>query len=78
MNRIANEGPVLAESCLAEAVVRKLPDDPMCLRASLGGSAAEGYYVVYRGSESDVERLLVAALEAFRTHVALLAPREVQ
>lgn len=38
--------------------VSKLPDDPLCLRASIGGTAAIGYYLTYRGPLADVVPML--------------------
>lgn len=41
--------------------------DPMCLRASIGGSKKDGYYLVYRGDNvDDIEQMLTETLEALR------------
>jgi hypothetical protein len=40
-------------------VIRKEPDDPLSvLRASCGGSADIGYYLIYRGRQEDVITML--------------------
>lgn len=72
-NRIANEGPPLSESVVTvvsgdggasvNVLVRQLPDDPLCLRVSLGGGDGD-YYCVYRGAAQDIETLLKVALSA--------------
>lgn len=68
-SRITSEGPALLErhhEVLGTTVyVTKLPDDPVCLRVSLGGAKEFGFYLVYRGDEKQVGHLLAAALTAF-------------
>lgn len=70
--RITAERPILAEtrgtSEGTEILVRKMPNDPLCLRISIGGTKDGGYYVVYRGDESEVEACLKAALDVFSLH----------
>lgn len=67
-NRIAVDGPeeLRVELTVNDVPVRvtKLPDDPLCLRASLGGTAEMGYYLSFRGDREQVQRLLGAALAA--------------
>lgn len=70
MGHVTTEGPDLMKKSIdldseTLVVVTKKPDDPMCLRVSLGGQIG-AYYCVYRGDEAEIEVLLVAALEAFR------------
>lgn len=45
--------------------VEKLPDDPICLRASIGGTAKDGYYLNYRGDDADIRAMLYVCLDAF-------------
>lgn len=43
----------------------KAPNDPACLRVSLGGTAKDGYYLVFRGDISEVEEMINEAQAAF-------------
>lgn len=69
-NKIANEGPTLDEITVVgkegvEVVVRKLTDDPMCLRISAGGNESDGYYFVFRGEAERIKEALTAVVHAF-------------
>jgi hypothetical protein len=68
-SKIASAGPTLHEfSAIVEGVpviVKKLEDDPICLRASAGGDAEEGFYLTYRGDKEKIGRLLRAVKLAF-------------
>lgn len=44
--------------------VNKLPDDPVALRASIGGRAEIGYYLTYRGDLADIVPMLRDVLKA--------------
>lgn len=81
-SRIASEGPVLSERTFTtrfgEVLVRKLPDDPECLRVSLGGTAAAGYYLTYRGSEKSIADMLIAAIATWSELQAPLTGRKEQ
>jgi hypothetical protein len=46
--------------------IEKLSDDPICLRASIGGRAGDGFYCRYRGDEREVIAALEAALYAMK------------
>lgn len=45
----------------------KEPDDPLCLRVSIGGTPKTGYYLVYRGDPEQIETMLTEMLKSFRT-----------
>lgn len=47
--------------------ITKEPDDPLCLRASIGGWAGQGYYLVYRGRAELIVPMLERVLEALKT-----------
>lgn len=38
--------------------IMKEPDDPKCLRVSMGGSKKDGYYLVFRGDISEIEEMV--------------------
>lgn len=73
-SRIATEGPELVRHDTqiggTAVTVRKLPDDPLCLRASLGGLSEMGFYLSYRGDGMRVRELLEAALSALKESLA--------
>ncbi len=47
--------------------IKKEPTDPRCMRASVGGTKKEGYYLVYRGDNlKEIEEMLTETLEAFK------------
>lgn len=60
--------------------ITKEQDDPICLRASIGGQVPEGYYIVYRGDREKVLAMLRSVVESFEKYSALpeLKPGEVQ
>lgn len=43
----------------------KKEDDPLALRASIGGDAVIGYYLVYRGDEDAVASMIAEVLGEF-------------
>lgn len=53
---------------MAEFVrITKEKTDPICLRASIGGDAKKGYYLVFRGDNpQDIENMLSDVLNAFK------------
>lgn len=72
-SRITNEGPTLDERTFntddgPEVMVKKLPDDPLCLRVSLGGTRIEGFYFVFRGDSEAIHNLLCNAMDAFEQY----------
>lgn len=47
--------------------ISKEPTDPLCLRASIGGTKNLGYYLVFRGDDmQEIEDMLTETLEAFK------------
>jgi hypothetical protein len=38
--------------------ISRLPNDPLCLRASIGGDAKMGYYLLFRGDQKKVLEML--------------------
>lgn len=62
-NKIANEGTPLREVSVkdeltgAVVLIRKLPDDPITNRVSIGGKDNQ-YYCVYRGDKNDIKAIL--------------------
>lgn len=61
----------LSEYDVGGMLVRKMPDDPDCLRVSLGDPApAPGAYLVYRGDIGAAIDLLSRALKACHAVVA--------
>lgn len=40
-------------------------DDPLCLRASIGGTELFGYYLMFRGDPAKIRPMLREVLEAF-------------
>jgi hypothetical protein len=54
---------------LTDVKVTKLSDDPICLRASIGGRAGKGFYISYRGDEREVIEAVEQALAALKTAV---------
>jgi hypothetical protein len=43
--------------------VTRLPDDPLALRASIGGKPDIGYYLTYRGDPKEVLSMLREVLD---------------
>jgi hypothetical protein len=46
--------------------VQRLPDDPLCLRISIGGNEKLGYYCVFRGDQKEVIETLKLVYAVFR------------
>jgi hypothetical protein len=44
---------------MTHVTIQHLPDDPMCLRISIGGIEEKGFYCVFRGNQDEV----ISALE---------------
>ena len=52
-----------------QVFIQKKRTDPLCMRASIGGSAEKGYYCTFRADNIDqVEEMLTTVLEAFKLH----------
>jgi hypothetical protein len=47
---------------MTHVTLQHLPDDPICLRASIGGSREEGYYCMFRGDQKAVLAMLETVL----------------
>ena len=46
--------------------IKREPNDPQCMRVSIGGLKKEGYYLVFRGDNlNDIEEMLKETYEAF-------------
>jgi len=43
---------------MKQVSLQKLKDDPLCLRASIGGWADKGYYCTFRGDQKQVLEML--------------------
>lgn len=43
-------------------------NDPICLRASIGGHEDDGFYITYRGDRKKVLECLKAVLRAFEVY----------
>lgn len=43
-------------------------NDPICLRASIGGRKDDGFYITYRGDRKEVLNLLRAVIKAFEAY----------
>lgn len=70
-NRITAGAPgeqVLGEWQHGDVLVRKLPDDPLALRISIGQATGigEGAYLVFRGGRAECIHLLERALAALK------------
>lgn len=46
--------------------ISRKTDDPIALRASIGGKEGVGYYCVFRGNPADVVPMLEQVLEAMK------------
>jgi hypothetical protein len=55
--------------------IEKLSEDPICLRASIGGRAGDGFYCRYRGDEREVIAAIEAALHAMKKSLEMGALR---
>lgn len=62
MTKSANQGPTPIK-------ISKDANDPICLRASIGGREGEGYYLLYRGDEHEVIACIEAVLAAMKHSV---------
>lgn len=49
--------------------IKKEENDPICLRASIGGKDGD-YYCVYRGDRQQTLEMLRETLKAFETYMA--------
>lgn len=72
-SQITNEGPVLDERTMdtddgCPVHIKKLTDDPLCLRLSLGGSRGDGFYFVFRGDSDAIHNMLCNAMDAFQQY----------
>jgi hypothetical protein len=47
---------------MKHVTLQRLPDDPLCLRASIGGTKEEGYYCMFRGDQDKVRAMLETVL----------------
>lgn len=54
----------------------KQPDDPLCCRASAGGTSEAGYYLTFRGDVDQVLKCLKAVTEALEWAKAGKVPIE--
>lgn len=43
------------------------PDDPLCLRASCGGTDEIGYYCVFRGERTEIVKCLEHIVKALKS-----------
>lgn len=43
---------------ITRMVIEREEDDPLCLRASIGGSEEDGYYLIFRGDPEKVSSML--------------------
>jgi hypothetical protein len=59
---------IISEKQVGTFAVRRLPEDPQCLRISIGEGhrIADSAYLVFRGEPCEVEDLLERALAALR------------
>jgi hypothetical protein len=44
--------------------IHHLPDDPLCMRASIGGKSEAGFYLMFRGNQREVLAMLKLATMA--------------
>lgn len=51
-------------------IAQRLDDDPITLRASIGGDEAIGYYISYRGDPAKVLAMVEEVLRLFKAHHA--------
>lgn len=52
----------------ANVRIQKETDDPICLRASIGGTSVIGYYLTYRGDREKILDMLQEAVAALEAH----------
>jgi len=48
--------------------ITKEENDPICLRASIGGKAEEGFYITYRGDRQAILTMLRTVVSAFEKY----------
>lgn len=47
--------------------IKRETTDPICMRASIGGNAFMGYYLVFRGEDmQEIEDMLIDCTEGFK------------
>jgi hypothetical protein len=51
-----------------QIIITQEDPDPIALRASIGGRADIGFYLVYRGQKTDVIEMIQTVLAAFKSH----------
>jgi hypothetical protein len=49
---------------VTRVLIKKEKDDPIALRASVGGNEKDGYYLVYRGNLQLVKKMIKRVQEA--------------
>lgn len=54
---------------MSEVKLIKKPDDPVCLRISVGGTQAIGFYCLFRGDKEDVIDCLEEILDSLKRDV---------
>jgi hypothetical protein len=47
---------------MTHVTLQHLPNDPICLRASIGGDHEKGYYCTFRGEQQKVIAMLETVL----------------
>jgi hypothetical protein len=47
---------------MKHVTLQRLPDDRLCLRASIGGDENKGYYCTFRGDQKEVIAMIEAVL----------------
>lgn len=58
----------MGERLSATVSIQHEESDPICLRASIGGQAEEGFYIVYRGDRTKVLEMLKHVTKAFEMY----------
>jgi hypothetical protein len=57
---------------MASVKLMQHDDDPMCLRASCGGTEDIGYYCVFRGERSEIVKCLERIITALKSDQPLV------
>lgn len=47
-------------------LIRHLPDDPLAMRISIGGTKVSGYYCLFRGNQKDCTAMLETILTVLK------------
>jgi hypothetical protein len=47
---------------MTHVTLQHLPNDPICLRASIGGDEKRGYYCTFRGNQQEVIAMIETVL----------------